>query len=57
MSRENKIVEQINTVSEFLEHYQAQDNHIGAKAAQIMLDDLNADLVFLRESKLLLVSD
>jgi hypothetical protein len=57
MSRENEIVKQINTVSEYLEYYQTQDNHIGAKAAQIMLDDLNADLGFLRESKLLLVSD
>jgi hypothetical protein len=57
MSRENEIVKQINTVSEYLEYYQAQDNRIGAKATQIMLDDLNADLVFLRESKLLLVSD
>jgi hypothetical protein len=57
MSRESEIIRQINTVSEYLEYYRGQDNHIGAKAAQIMLDDLNADLVFLRKSKLLLVSD
>lgn len=57
MSKETEIVNQINTISEYLEYYQAQDNHVGVKAAQIMLAELNADLVFLRNSSSLLVSD